>query len=178
LHGVEFVVSDDHDGLKKAIRECLPEAARQRCYVHFLRNAIDHLPRKRDDDCLKELGWLYERRNGKEARVDLRAWIERWHGRYAKLVAWVEETIEETLSYFSLPQAHHKNVKSRNMLERFNEEIRRRTRVVRIFPNEASCLRLVRALAVEQHESWQEDSRYINMTLLKKMKRKRLKAAA
>jgi transposase-like protein len=77
LHGVEFVVSDDHDGLKKAIRECLPEGAWQRCYVHFLRNAIDHLPRKRDDDCLKELGWLYERRNVKEARADLKAWIER-----------------------------------------------------------------------------------------------------
>jgi transposase-like protein len=178
LHGVEFVVSDDHDGLKKAIRECLPEAAWQRCYVHFLRNAIDHLPRKRDDDCLKELGWLYERRNVKEARVDLKAWIERWQGRYAKLVAWVEENIEETLTYFSLPQAHHRNMKSTNMLERFNEEIKRRTRVVRIFPNDASCLRLVRALAAEQHETWQEDNRYINMALLKEMKRERLKAAA
>jgi putative transposase len=178
LHGVEFVVSDDHDGLKKAIRECLPEAAWQRCYVHFLRNAIDHLPRKRDDDCLKELGWLYERRNVKEARADLKAWIERWQGRYAKLVAWVEENIEETLTYFSLPQAHHRNMKSTNMLERFNEEIKRRTRVVRIFPNDASCLRLVRALAAEQHETWQEDNRYINMRLLKEMKRERLKAAA
>jgi putative transposase len=178
LHGVEFVVSDDHDGLKKAVRECLPEGAWQRCYVHFLRNAIDHLPRKRDDDCLKELGWLYERRNVKEARADLKAWIERWQGRYAKLVAWVEENIEETLTYFSLPQAHHKNMKSTNMLERFNEEIKRRTRVVRIFPNDASCLRLTRALAAEQHETWQEDNRYINMALLKEMKRERLKAAA
>lgn len=178
LRGVEFVVSDDHDGLKKAIRECLPEAAWQRCYVHFLRNAIDHLPRKHDDDCLKELGWLYERRNVKGARSDLKAWIERWQGRYAKLVAWVEENIEETLTYFSLPQAHHRNMKSTNMLERFNEEIRRRTRVVRIFPNEPSCLRLIRALAAEQHETWQEDNRYINMTLLKEIKRERLKAAA
>jgi transposase-like protein len=77
LHGIEFVVSDDHDGLKAAIRECLPEGAWQRCCVHFLKNAIDHLPRKRDDDCLKELGWLYERRNIKEARADLKARIER-----------------------------------------------------------------------------------------------------
>jgi putative transposase len=80
LHGVEFVVSDDHDGLKKAIRECLPEGAWQRCYGHFLRNAIDHLPRKRDGDCLKELGWLYERRNVKEARAGLKAGIERGPG--------------------------------------------------------------------------------------------------
>lgn len=99
-------------------------------------------------------------------------------GRYAKLAGWVEENIEETLTYFSLPQAHHKNMKSTNMLERFNEEKKRRTRVVRILPNEASCLRLVRALAPEQHASWQEDSRYINMTLLKEMKRERLKAPA
>jgi putative transposase len=73
LLGIEFVVSDDHDGLKKAIGECLPEGAWQRCHVHFLRNAIDHLPRKRNDDCLKELVWLYERRNVKEARADLKA---------------------------------------------------------------------------------------------------------
>src|SRR5262245_49739907 len=81
LHGVEFVVSDDHDGLRKAIRECLPGAAWQRCYVHFLRNALDHLPRKRDDDCLKELSWLFEGRNLKDARAALADWIERWQGR-------------------------------------------------------------------------------------------------
>jgi transposase-like protein len=178
LNGVEFVVSDDHDGLKKAIAECLPGAAWQRCYVHFLRNAIDHLPRRRDDDCLQELRWLYDRRELKEARADIAAWLEKWQGRYPKLVAWVEETIEETLTYYRLPIAHHKNMKSTNMLERFNEEIRRRTHVVRIFPNEASCLRLIRALAVERHEGWQEDNRYINMELLREHKRERLKAAA
>ncbi len=99
-------------------------------------------------------------------------------GRYAKLVAWAEENIEETLTYFSLPQAHHKNMQSTNMLERFNAEIKRRTRAVRIFPSDASCLRLIRAPAVEQHENWQEDNRTINMALLKEMKRERLKAAA
>jgi putative transposase len=97
---------------------------------------------------------------------------------HAKLVTWVEENIGETLTYFPLPQAHQKNLKSTTMLERFTAEIKRRTRVVRIFPNEASCLRLIRVLAAEPHETWQEDSRYINMTLLKEMKRERLKAAA
>jgi transposase-like protein len=178
LRGVEFVASDDHEGLKKAIAECLPDAAWQRCYVHFLRNAIDHLPRKRDDDCLQELRWLYDRRQLKEAKADLRAWIDKWQARYAKLVSWVEDNIEETLTYYRLPLAHHRNMKSTNMLERFNEEIKRRTRVVRIFPNEASCLRLVRALAVEQHERWQEDHRYLNMTFLKEAQRERLKTAA
>jgi putative transposase len=178
LHGVEYVVSDDHDGLRKAIRECLPQAAWQRCYVHFLRNAIDHLPRKRDDDCLRELCWLYQRRNLAEARSDLKAWIERWQGRYARLVAWVEENIGETLTFYKLPNAHHKHMKSTNMLERLNEEIKRRTRVVRIFPNEASCLRLIRALAAEQHETWQEDHRYLNMAFLAEQKRATLQAAA
>jgi putative transposase len=178
LRGVEFVVSDDHEGLKKAIAECLSGAAWQRCYVHFLRNAIDHLPRKRDDDCLQELRWLYDRRQLKEAKADIRAWIEKWQGRYAKLVSWVEDNIEETLTYYRLPFRHHRHLKSTNMLERFNEEIKRRTHVVRIFPNEASCLRLVRALAVEQHERWQEDHRYLNMAFLKEQQRERFKTAA
>lgn len=178
LHGVDFVVSDDHDGLKKAISECLSGAVWQRCYVHFLRNAIDHLPRKRDDDCLQELRWLYDRRQLKEAKADIRAWIEKWQGRYAKLVSWVEDNIEETLTYYRLPFRHHRHLKSTNMLERFNEELKRRTHVVRIFPNEASCLRLVRALAVEQHERWQEEHRYLNMAFLKEQQRERLKTAA
>jgi putative transposase len=90
----------------------------------------------------------------------------RGQSRYSKLVAWVEENIEQTLTYHRLPLAHHRNMKSTNMFERFNEEIKRRTRVARIFPNEASCLRLVRALAVEQHDRWQEDHRYLNMAIL------------
>src|SRR5262245_30793085 len=95
INGVQFVVSDDHDGLKKAIAECLSTGAWQRCYVHFLRNAIEHLPRKRDDDCLQELRWLYDRLQLKEAKADLRAWIKKWQARYSKLVAWVEDNIEE-----------------------------------------------------------------------------------
>jgi transposase-like protein len=71
LRGVEFVASDDHPGLKRTIAEVLPEAAWQRCYVHFLRNALDHLPRKADDDCLTELRWIYDLRNLAEARQDL-----------------------------------------------------------------------------------------------------------
>ena len=145
LHGVEFVVSDDHAGLKRAVRELLPEAVWQRCYVHFLRNALDYLPRKADDDCRQELRWLYDRRNLKEAEQDLQAWLMRWATRYPKLTDWVEAHIGETLNFYSLPRQHHKHLKSTNMLERLNEEIKRRTRVVRIFPNAASCLRLVRA---------------------------------
>jgi putative transposase len=178
LHGVELVVSDDHAGLRAAIREVLPEAPWQRCYVHFLRNALDYLPRRRDDDCLRELRWIYDRRDVTEARRDLAAWLARWQTRYPKLCDWAEANIEETLTFYRLPAQHHKHLKSTNMLERLNEEIKRRTHVVRIFPNEASCLRLVRALAVEMHENWIEATRYLNMDLLSEHKKLLLREVA
>ena len=178
LHGVEFVVADDHAGLRASVREVLAEAAFQRCYVHFLRNALDHLPRKADDDCLQELRWLYDRRSIDEARRDLSAWIAKWGARYPKLVTWVEENIEETLTFYRLPLQHHKHLKSTNMLERLNEEIRRRTYVVRIFPNSDACRRLVRALAVETHENWLEAHRYLNMNDLKELKKTQFRQAA
>lgn len=178
LQGVEFVVSDDHAGLKAAIREVLTEASWQRCYVHFLRNALDYLPRRGDHDCLQELRWIYSRRDAGEARRDLAAWLAKWQAKYSKLCNWVEENIEETLTFYRLPAEHHKHMKSTNMLERLNEEIKRRTLVVRIFPNEASCLRLVRALAVEVHENWIEATRYLNMELLAEHKKLLLREVA
>ena len=177
LSGVEYA-SDDHPGLKAAIREVLPEAAWQRCYVHFLRNALDYVPRKVDDDCLKELRWMYDRRDLAEVRCDLAQWLAKWQGKYAKLCAWVEDNIEETLTYYRLPLAHHKHMKSTNMLERLNQEIKRRTHVVRIFPGRESCLRLVRALAVETHENWLEAIRYLNMEHLREHKKEALRALA
>jgi Transposase and inactivated derivatives len=178
LNGVDFVVSDDHPGLRAAIRETLPEAAWQRCYVHFLRNALDHLPRRADDECMTELRWIYDRRTIEEARQDLAAWLKKWGKRYQKLCDWVEASIEETLTFYRLPRQHHKNLKSTNMLERLMEEIKRRTLVVRIFPNAAACLRLIRALAVEMHENWIEATRYLNMEYLKEHKKEQLRRAA
>ena len=122
LHGVEFVVSDDHAGLKRAVAELLPEAVWQRCYVHFLRNALDYLPRKADDDCRQELRWLYDRRDLKEAQQGLQAWLQRWAQRYPRLADWVETHIGETLNFYRLPRQHHKHLKSTNLLERLNEE--------------------------------------------------------
>jgi putative transposase len=171
LRDVEFIVSDNHEGLKKAVSELFPQAVWQRCYVHFLRNALDYLPRKADDDCMMELRWIYERRTVEEARRDVAAWLQKWQARYGKLCTWVEGNIEETFAFYRLPLQHHKHMKSTNMLERVNEEIKRRTHVVRIFPNEASCLRLIRALAIEIHEDWIEATRYLNMALLEEHKK-------
>jgi putative transposase len=127
---------------------------------------------------MQELRWLYDRRDLTEAQKDLAQWLARWGQKYPKLCDWVEENIGETFTFYQLPLAHHKHLKSTNMLERFNEEIKRRTRVVRIFPNEASCLRLIRALAAETHEDWLEANRYLNMELLKEHKKLRLSRAA
>jgi putative transposase len=178
LHGVEFVVSDDHEGLKQAAIQTFVGALWQRCYVHFLRNALDHLPRKKDNDCIIELRWIYERRTVIEAQADIASWLKKWQSQFPKLCDWVEENIEETLTFFRLPLAHHKHMRSTNLLERFNEEIRRRTYVVRVFPNEASTLRLIRALAAEQHEEWQEGSRYLSMELFTEHKKEALRTAA
>jgi len=178
LQGVELVITDDHAGLRKAIAEVFTEAVWQRCYVHFLRNALDYLPRKADNDCMTELRWIYDRRSIEEARQDLAAWLKKWSTRYPKLCDWVEGNIEETLTFYRLPRQHHKNLKSTNLLERLNEEIKRRTLVVRIFPNLAACLRLVRALAVEMHENWIEATRYLNMEYLKEHKKELMRRVA
>jgi putative transposase len=178
LCGVRMAVTDDHAGLKRALAEVLPEAAWQRCYVHFLRNALDHLPRKAADDCLTELRWLYDRRDAAEARLHLRAWLERWAAKYPKLCAWVEESIEETWTFYRQPREHHKHLKSTNLLERLNQELKRRTHVVRIFPNEQSCLRLIRALASEQHEEWLHGPVYLDMQPLRELLKPSLQFAA
>ena len=122
--------------------------------------------------------WLYDRRDLAEARHDPAAWLTTWSTRYPRLTNWVEDNIDETLSFYRLPRQHHKHLKSTNMLERLNEEIKRRTHVVRIFPNTESCLRLVRAPAVETHENWLEQHRYLNMDDLHEDKKEALRRAA
>jgi hypothetical protein len=86
--------------------------------VHFLRNALDYVPRRVDDDCLQELRWLYDRRDLPEARRDLAAWLARWSGKYPKLTGWVEENIEETLTFYRLPRQHHKHLKSTDEVDK------------------------------------------------------------
>src|ERR1700687_6509635 len=86
----------------------LPEAAYHRCYVHFLRYALDYVPRRVDNDCLQELRWLYDRRDLTEARRDLAAWLTRWSGKYSKLTGWVEENIDETMTFYRIPRQQTK----------------------------------------------------------------------
>ena len=124
LNGVELVVADDHAGLRSAIREVLSDAAFQRCYVHFLRNALDHLPRKADDDCLQELRWLYDRRSVEEARHGPRR-LDRQMGRAlseARRMGRGNDRGDAHLLPAAAP-ASPQHLKSTSMLERLNEEI-------------------------------------------------------
>ena len=116
------------------------------------RNALADLHRKSDDDCLPERRWLDDRRDLSEAQWDPAVAHAR-ADQYPKLTNRVEDHIDETWTFTRLPRGHHKHLKSVNMLERLNEEIKRRTRVVRIFPNTESCLRVVHALCAETHET-------------------------
>jgi putative transposase len=159
--------------LRKAIGEVLPQALWQRCCVRLLRNALDYLPHKADDDCLKELRWIYDRRTGEEARQDLTAWLMKWSSRYGKLCRWVGRQHRRDPDLPGVATGPPQGPKSTNMLERLNEELKRRTLVVRIFPNSASRLRLARALAAEMHENWIEATRYLNMHLLREQQKQR-----
>ena len=129
----------------------------------ILRNARDKLSRSTDPACLEDLKQLWGHENVGEAREVLGVWVVRWGDEkgLGRLVDWVEDHVEETLTVYRLPREHRSRMKSTNMLERYNEERRRRTRVVRIFPNAESCLRLILALAAETHERGLTGQRYL-----------------
>ena len=176
LGKVRCVVSDDHKGLREAVPEELPEAVWQRCVAHFVRNAWDKLPGRRQNRgrkkaCMDELKLVYERETLDEARRELRAWQEKWEGKYGRLTEWVDDNIEETLTCYTLPKMHRKRMRTTNTLERMNQEIKRRTRIVRVFPNQESCQRLVRAVSVEIHERWLTGNQFLDMGLLRDLMR-------
>ena len=185
LHGVEFVVADDHAGLRAALREALAQAAYHRCYVHFLRNALDYIPRRVDDDCCRScagcpIGAISRGapRSGRLARQVVGEVFEAHRLGRRQYRRDANPRFRGGRLFYRLPRQHHKHLKPTNMLERLNEEIKRRTHVVRIFPNGESCLRLVRALAVETHENWLEQHRYLNMDDLREHKKEVLRSAA
>lgn len=164
LEGVSYVVSDEHAGLVQALGRYFPEAEHQRCTVHYLRNALSKTSSKALEaelkGALKDV-WAAPVRGEAEAR--LARLVDRLRERHASLAEWLEETAEETLGFFVLEDpAHRRRLATTNSIEHDHAEIRRRTRVVRIFPNEASLLRLASALAAERNEQWIE-RRYLNM---------------
>jgi len=162
LGGVVYVVSDDHEGLVTAVRRHFQGAVWQRCQVHLVRNLLAKVSAT-DRVRVLEL-WRAVRESGtlEAARSRLGELVEALAERYPAVAEWLETAGEEALAVYALPASHRKRMRSTNLLERWHQELKRRTRVVRIFPNGPSCLRLVTALAMETSEAWQE-RRYLPM---------------
>ena len=166
LHGVRLVTSDNHQGLRNAVQRHFQGAAWQRCQVHFMRNALGKVAKKHQRALSSDLKAVFAAPSKEWALDAARDVVERWSATHPAVARWIEEGIEATLACFSCPEGHRRRVRSTNGLERFNQELKRRTRVVRIFPNSAACLRLVTALCVEQSEEWLSGRRYLDMSLL------------
>jgi transposase-like protein len=168
LSGVELVVSDEHEGLKAAVARHFQGASHQRCQVHYSRNLLGMVGAKKRKELGADLRGIFavpERRSA----LDLASSVaQKWREKgQEKIACHIEEHIEECLSCLSFPESHRRRIRTTNGLERFNQELRRRTRVVRIFPNREACLRLVSALAVEQSEEWVTGRRYLDMEELR-----------
>lgn len=154
LRGVRYVVSDDHQGLVRAVRRHFQGAMWQRCQVHFLRNALS-LCAARDKALVAGLLKNITEAETREAALEaIRQVVVELEKRAPKVARLLEEHGEEILSAYTLPASHRKKMRTTNLLERQNQELKRRTRVVRVFPHEQSCLRLISALLMETNQDW------------------------
>ena len=162
LHGVSYAVADEHQGLVTALHRFFPDAAHQRCQVHYLRNALSKLSSPRQQQqllaALQDV-WAASTRTDADAR--LRHLVTRLEKPVPTLATWLEETAPATLMCFALPAPARRRLRSTNSIEHDHADVRRRTRVIRIFPNAASLLRLGTALAIERNEAW-STRRYFN----------------
>jgi putative transposase len=174
LKGVELVISDDHEGLKSAIERHFQGASWQRCQVHYARNLLGMVGAKKRKELAAELRAIFAATNREQALQIASEVADRWRGcGHEKVACHLEEHIEECLACLAFPESHQRRIRTTNSLERFNQELKRRTRVVRIFPNREACLRLVSALAVEQSEEWLTGRRYLDMEELREHRRLR-----
>ena len=160
---VKYIVSDKHVGMRKAIAKFFPQVAWQRCQTHYQRNAESKITGREETKALHDhLRDVFNSPNKETAIARTEKLIEHYRDIYPDLADWLEETIHETLTVFELPQKHRRRLRTNNCIERFNGEIKRRTKVIRIFPNRDSLLRLVTALCMEQSEEWITGRRYVN----------------
>jgi len=162
LEGVAYIVSDAHEGLVAAVRRYFQGAVWQRCQVHVVRNLLGKV--SPTDRAWVAAGWraVREAETLEAARRRLAELVGVLEAKYPSVAAWLEEAGEEALAVYALPPPHRKRMRSTNMLERWHQEVKRRTQVVRIFPDGPSCLRLVTALSMEMSEEWQ-GRRYLPM---------------
>jgi putative transposase len=166
LHGVKYIVSDDHDGLKAALNSCMTGVLWQRCQCHLQRNAVKYVPKvSMQSQVAEDLRDIFNAKDLLSAEERLQKCVEKYSKSAPQLAEWIEDNIPEGLAVFALPGKHRRRMRTTNMLERLHEEIKRRTRVARLFPNEASLLRLVSAIEMEISEDWFADKRYLDMNV-------------
>ena len=164
IRGVKLVVSDDHAGLKAARQATMPGVPWQRCQFHTSQNAMAHVPKiSMRGEVADNIRRIYNTDDRAEADRRLKDMVARHHKTAPGLASWLEENIPEALEVFAFPAAHRRRLRTNNGLERLNKEIKRRTRVATLFPNEASVLRLVSAVLSEISDDWETDRSYLNM---------------
>lgn len=163
LHGVELISSDAHPGLKQARQACFPGVPWQRCQFHLQQNAASYVPRQElKKPVAADLRAVFTAPDRHEADRLLAAMIEKYRPTAPKLAGWLETDVPEGLTVFAFPAAQRSRLRTTNVLERLNEEIRRRTRVALLFPNEASLLRLASAVLIEISEEWETGKVYLS----------------
>ena len=161
LNGMKLVISDDHEGLGAARRAVFGSIPWQRCQFHLQQNAGAYLPKQHMRlEVAADIRSMFNAPDRKTAEELLQAAIQKYAVSAPRLSAWLEDNLSEGFSVFDFPLEHRRTIRTTNSLERINKEIRRRTRVVGVFPNEASCLRLVSALLMEISEEWQIGKHY------------------
>ncbi len=172
LSGVRLVTSDAHRGLKGAVQTVLVGASWQRCRVHFMRNALSLVPKAAQQMVGATIRTVFAQPDAQSAREQWRRVSEGFRHRFATLSELMEEAEEDVLAYAAFPQEHWQKIWSNNPLERLNKEVKRRTNVVGIFPNEAAVIRLVGSVLSEQHDEWQVSKRYFSAGSLAKLDRR------
>lgn len=166
LHGVKLVCSDAHSGLKAAIAAVLTGVSWQRCIVHFLRNVQGRVNKSQQGMVIEAVKTVFTQANLEDARAQLHKMAEMLELKHPAVAKMLWEAEEEVLAYYAFPEAHRKQIRSTNPLERLNKEIARRADVVGIFPNRAALLRLVGMVLIEQDEEWQIGKRYMSLESL------------
>lgn len=164
LIGVELIISDDHAGLKAALRAVLPSVKWQRCIFHLAQNAGHHSPTKAmQEEIHNSVKEIYGAQDRAEAEARLKKVVEKLKDKAAKFCDWLETNFVEGLTFYDFPKKHWKKIRTVNALERMNREQKRRTRVAGLFPSVESCERLLVSVAIRLHEDWSTGKKYMDM---------------
>jgi len=168
LKGVKIVISDDHSGLRAAREACFAGIPWQRCQFHLCQNAQAYIPRKiMRQEIHESMKGIFNSKTYEEAKRKKIVAIEHYQKKAPEFARWVEENIDEGLSVYGFPEEHRVRLRTTNGLERSNKELKRRTKVVGVFPNKEAALRLVTARLIEIHEDWLTERLYLNMNIRK-----------